>query len=217
MKKLNLKKLFLIAAITSVAVSAVIGISVILFGNFGDFETKILLTTVTVSVISILGLACGAYLESRQARWLPIAGIIFAIVSGIMWIVLVWSGNYRTQYFTEILMSATLVAAACAHLSLISLAKLDARFLWSRWMLYTAVASLVAILLWLTWTHFDPSDSWLARVMGALSIVIAALTIVTPVLHKLSSEKTDAATIDAEIATLRWRIEELESIIKARL
>ena len=212
----DLKKPFLIAATVSVAVSAVIGIGVILLGNFGDFETKVLLTTVTVSVISILGLACGAYLETGQIRWLPTAGIVFAVLSGAMWIVLIWIGMYRTQYFTETLMSATLLAAACAHLSLISLATLDARFLWSRWLLYACVAALSAIALWLTWTHFDPTDTWLARVMGALSIVIAALTVVTPVLHKLSSVEADPAAIDAEIAALRSRIEELE-LIKTRL
>ena len=210
MKKLNLKKLFLIAAIVSVAVSAVIGIGVILFGDFGDFETKVLLTTVTVSVISILGLACGAFLETGHFRWLPISGIVFAIISGVMWIVLIWIERYQTPYFTEALMSATLLAAACAHVSLVSLARLDARFLWSRWLLYGGVAALSCILLWLTWTHFDPTDTWLARVMGALSIVIAALTVVTPVLHKLSSDRNDIASIDSEIARLRSRIKELE-------
>lgn len=212
----GLKKLFLIAAIVSVAVSAVIGVGVILLGSFGDFETKVLLTTVTVSVISILGLACGAYLETRQMRWLPVAGIVFAVVSGVMWIALIWGGMYRENYFTETLMSATLLAAAAAHVSLVSIAKLDKRFLWSRWALYACVAALVSILLWLTWTHFDPTDTWFARVLGALSIVVAALTILTPVLHKLSSERTDAAAIDAEIAGLRSRIEELEAI-KANL
>ena len=95
-------------------------------------------------------------------------------------------------------------------MSLVSLARLDARFLWSRWLLYGGVAALSGILLWLTWTHFDPTDTWLARVMGALSIVIAALTVVTPVLHKLSSDRNDIASIDSEIARLRSRIKELE-------
>ena len=46
--------------------------------------------------------------------------------------------------------------------------------------------------------------------MGVLSIVIAALTIVTPVFHKLSQKETGLAEIDSEIEKLRTRIAELE-------
>jgi hypothetical protein len=55
---LNLKKFFLYLLATSAAFSAIVGIFVILFGNFGEFETEILLTTLAVT--SILDLACGA-------------------------------------------------------------------------------------------------------------------------------------------------------------
>ena len=45
--------------------------------------------------------------------------------------------------------------------------------------------------------------------MGVLSIVIGALTVVTPVFHKLSSGDS-VSEIDAEIAQLRERIGQLE-------
>lgn len=207
---MNLKRLFLYILIGSVSVSALIGIVVILFGNFGEFETKILLTTGTITVTSILGLACGAYLEVKRVRWLPIAGIVLAMVSGVMWIFLVWYGTVRSGYFTEIILSVTLLATACSHISLLSLANLDRRFTWSRWAIHGGVWSLTAILLWIIWTHFDPTDSWVARVMGVLSIIIAALTIVTPVFHKLSSGVSGVEAIDLEIQQLRKRLAELE-------
>ena len=72
---MNPRKLFLYTLIASVALCALIGIAVMLFGEFGEFETKVLLTTFTVAVTSILGLACGAYYESRHARMLPFTGI----------------------------------------------------------------------------------------------------------------------------------------------
>ena len=46
--------------------------------------------------------------------------------------------------------------------------------------------------------------------MGVLSIVIGALTIVTPVFHKLSVKET-GEDIDAEIENLKARIAKLES------
>jgi len=72
-QSLNLKKFFLYLSIGSVALSAVIGIGVILLGNFGEFETKVLLTTMTVTITSILGLACGSYLETGRGKIVPLA------------------------------------------------------------------------------------------------------------------------------------------------
>jgi hypothetical protein len=46
----------------------------------------------------------------------------------------------------------------------------------------------------------------LTRIAGVLSIVIAALTIVTPIFHRLRGQKKR----DAEIDRLKARIEELE-------
>lgn len=208
---MNIKKLFLYASIVSVAVSALIGIGVMIFGSFGEFETKVLLTTMTVTVTSILGLACGACLEARKGRIIPTAGIAFAIISAVLWMVMIWSKfEPKNDIFPKAVMSSTLLAAACALISLLSLATLDRRFMWSRWLAHASVWSLTAIILVIIWAEIDPSDSWIARTMGVLSIIIAAVTVVTPVFHYLSSSEKDAAAIDAEIAKLKARIEELE-------
>jgi len=206
---LNLKKFFLYLLIASIAFSALVGIAAILFGNFGEFETKVLLTALTVTVTSILGLACGAFLETDRGKILPIAGIFCAILSAILWFVLIWVGTVREDLFVKTLMSATLLAASCSLLSLLSIAKLAKKFIWSHYAACGAVGILTGILLFIIWMNFDPSDNWLARVIGVLSIVVAALTVVTPVFHWLSG-KPETEDIDAEIARLKLRIEELE-------
>lgn len=208
---MNLKKLFLYASIASVAVSAVIGIIVMIFGTFGEFETKVLLTTMTVTITSILGLACGACLEGRKGRVIPMAGIVFAVISAVLWITLIWSGSDGSETFAKAVMSATLVAAACSLVSLLSLATLDKRFMWARLLAHASVWSLTTIILVIIWAEIDPSESWIARLMGVLSIIIAAVTVVTPVFHYLSSSEKDADAIDAEIAKLKAKIEELET------
>lgn len=209
---MNSKKLFLYLLIASVGASALIGVGVILFGNFGEFETKILLTALTVTVTSILGLACGACLEARKGRVIPLAGIVFAVISAVLWMVMIWSKFEPTNdVFVHSVMSATLLAAACSLVSLLSLATLDRRFMWSRWLAHAAVWSLTAIILWIIWWEIDPSNSWIARTMGVLSIITAAVTVVTPVFHYLSSSEKTAEAIDAEIANLKARIHELEA------
>lgn len=208
---MNPKRLFLYTLIGSVALCALIGILVILFGAFGKFETKVLLTTLTVAVTSILGLACGALYESRKSRLLPFTGIGAAVVSGILFIFIIWKTNGYGDIFVKVTLTATLIAASCSHLSLISLASLDRRFNWSRQIVFAAVGLLDAILLWLLW--FEPSgdSQTVSRIIGVLSIIIASLTVVTPIFHKLSHNETGDAEIDLKIANLKGEIEKLEA------
>jgi hypothetical protein len=210
-QRLNLKKVFLYLLIASVGVSALIGIGVILLGDFGEFEVKVLLTALTVTVTSILGLACGAYFETGRGRLVPGAGILMALVSGVMWIYLVWHGIVHEDLFVKSLLSLTLLGAACSHISLLSLAQLDRRFMWSRYAVYFAVGSLTAYLLFLVWDVDAISNDVTGRIIGVLAIVVAALTLVTPVLHKLSTGEPGTTAIDAEIEKLRARIAELEA------
>ena len=211
MNDLNTKRAFLYLLIVSVGLSALIGIAVLIVGNFGEFEIKVLLTTVTVTVTSILGLACGAYLETRRGRVIPIAGIIIAVVSCVLWIVLVWHGTVHEDFYAQILMSLTLLSATCAHISLLSLASLDRRFMWSRYAFYIADWTLTAYLLFLIW-----NDKWIdsdstPRIIGVLSIIVAALTLVTPIFYKLSADEATTTSIDAEIERLREQIAQLEA------
>ena len=209
-RDLNLKKFFLYLLIGSVALSAAIGIAVVLFGDFGEFEVKILLSTLTVTITSILGLACGAYLETGRGRALPVAGIALAAVSAALWIAFIWSLVGNEHFFVRLVMSTTLLACACSHLSLVSLARLDRRFLWSRYAAQFAVTTLAAILLAIIWADGGQMPEYVSRTLGVLSIAVAALTVLTPVFHRLSKQETGLAAIDAEIERLRQRLAELE-------
>ena len=110
------KILFLYALIGSIALSALIGIAVILFGDFGDLAMKVLLTTMTVTITSILGLACGAYLETGRGKAIPLIGICLALVSGVLWVAQVWNGTPHENFFAKLLLTLTLGAASCAHI-----------------------------------------------------------------------------------------------------
>lgn len=209
---MNLKRLFLYTLIGSVAVSAVLGIGVILFGTFGEFEGRVLATTFTITLTSILGLACGAYYDSKNARVLPTVGIVFSLIAAVLTIYIVWAGEPGgAEAIWKSTATAALLATACALSCLISLATLDARFMWSRYTIYGCVSVLSAILLYILWFEPESSGDVVARVIGILSIVIAALTVVTPVFHKLSHKDTGLSELDAEIDNLRRRLAELEA------
>jgi hypothetical protein len=207
---MNIKRTSLYVLIASVTVSAVLGIAVILFGNFGQFEQRILATTSIITMTSIFGLACGAYLETGRGTVLPYAGIGFAVVSGVLWIAFTWAEVNDESSFARVGFTATLFAVACSLLSLLSLARLDARFLWTRYAVFVFAGTLSLLIFLTIWDLIDPNSDLTARIFGINSIIVAALTIVTPVLHKLSGGNRSAEDIDAEIARLKTRIAELE-------
>lgn len=211
MPKINLKKFFLYSLIASIAISALLGIVVIIFGNFGDFESKILMSALTITVTSILGLACGAYLETGRGRFLPVNGIVLSVISAVMWLVIVWAWQDQNSSFVKVLISVTILATACSHLSLLSLAKLDRRFNWSYYAAHSLIWILTAFLIWLVWTIENDINDLAGRIIGVLSIAVAALTVATPIFHKLSNSGTTNEEIDAEIERLKATIEALEA------
>lgn len=207
----NLKKIFLYILIASVAVSALFGIGVILFGDFGSFEVRVLMTTLTITAASVLGLACGACLEAARGRSLPIVGITLSLVSALMLFLVIWDVLDDSEVFVKSVMTTSLIAVSCSHLSLLSIARLDKRFAWSWLAAFVCIWLLAAILLYIMWFEPDSSSDLVSRIIGILSILIAAVTVVTPVFHRLSSGEPEVDAIEAEIARLRSRIEELET------
>jgi len=207
---MNLKRLFLYTLIGSVVVSALIGIGVILLGNFGEIEVRVLMTTLTVTVTSILGLANGAYYESGRGRRLPTVGITASLAAALMTLLIIWTDLDDNETFIKASVTAMMFAVSTSHLSLLSLARLDRRFEWSNMAARVVIGMLIGILLYLLWIQPTGDGETIIRVIGVLSILIAAITVMTPVFHKLSSSGDEVTEIDSEIKRLRQRLVELE-------
>ena len=207
---MNARRLFLIGLIASVSISALIGILVLLFGNFGEIEVRVLMTTLTVTVTSIFGLACGAYLETGRGRYMPLAGIGLSMIAALMCFLIIWNALDQNEVFIKSFLTATLLAAACSHLSLLSLARLDHRFSWTRIVAVVCITLLCAIFLYILWWEPMGGSDLIYRLLGVLGIVLASITVITPVLHKLSSGDSGIEKLDAEIERLKSRIAELE-------
>jgi len=208
------KKAFLRSLIVSVLVSALLGIVAILAGGFGWLELRILLTAVTVSGASLCGLACGAALAAGRPRALPRAGIALAMIAAAIALLGMWIGTADPDFW-KFTASVAVFAVACAHVALLSMARLDDSF---RWALRAArvaifgVASLIVLVI-----LFEATGNGVFRLLGVAAIADAALTILVPVLHRLSrAEGAEARSIDAEIESLRARIAELERIRRER-
>jgi hypothetical protein len=177
------KRIALWFLVTSVGASAVLGIVIVLAGSLSDIQARIILTTLTISAASICALACGALWESQRRLLLPLAGVLLASLTAIVMIIGIWA-RISDKEFWKFAASVGLLAVATAHACLLSLAKLASRFVWIRICAFGAVYVLAGLFIYLM--YFVPKGDTFVRIIGATSIVVAALTVLTPMFHRLS-------------------------------
>jgi hypothetical protein len=221
MQNLNIKKTFLYTLIGSVAVSALLGIWAILAGDFGDFQARVLMTTLTIVGTSILGLACGAFWESPKSansplKMVPIAGMILAIVSAVLTLVLIWQFvSSQNAAFYKTIGVMGLFAFTLAQLSLLSLANLAAKFQWALTAVYLVALILAAIISVLIVIEPSGESDFVWRLIGILGVIDAALTVMIPIFHRLSlgdfaANQPEIEKIEAEMERLKAELSRLE-------
>jgi hypothetical protein len=188
---MNPKRSALWFLIISVVLSAVSGIIAIVSGTFGDLQARIILTTLTISAASLCALACGALWESAQVKILPASGIALAVITAAIFIFGIWT-KISNEEFWKAAASVGIVAVATAHVCLLSLARLAKRFVWSRVAAFVAAYLLAALFIYIIYE--TPHGDTFVRIIGVNSIILAALTILTPVFHRLSRNDLNAAS-----------------------
>jgi len=87
---INLKKVFLISLIISLSISALLGVIILLIGNFGQIQARILLTTLTIGGFSLTGLCCANLLEKKRFSAFAIFGMIVSIWGFLFLTSLIW-------------------------------------------------------------------------------------------------------------------------------
>ena len=182
---MKLKRMALLTLIASVGLSAALGVYALLVGDFREFELKILFTSLAVSAASILAMSCAAAYERGRLGYLPLAGATLALAGCGGCVLGIWfEFDYDPAWQT--VLTATFFAIAAAHVCLLSLARLEARFRWAFLLGATCAALLAVQLSVLVWAElFDEEWSW--RSLGVVAIVLAATTIAVPLLHRISS------------------------------
>ena len=197
------------------------GIWAIISGEFGEFQGKILLTTLTVVGTSVLGLACGAFLESSRSqnalKPIPLVGIICAVIAALMAFWLIWLNSHIDfNWVWKAFFVSLIFGFSLAQLSLLSLAKLAKRFIWSLTAAYVVILLLDSIISVIIIFELSGDDGLVLRIIGVLSVVAAAMTVMIPIFHRLSRtefiefETLTVSTIDEEIAGLKIQISRLE-------
>lgn len=195
------KKLALWFLIISVSISAALGIIAILTGNFGEFEVRIILTTLTISAASICALAAGALWESQNRRVMPAVSGSLAIFAALLLISGIWLEPSAVGFW-KFTATISVFAAATAQACLVSLAQLAPRFKWIRVAALGAIFLLAILITIVIWD--ETGEERIFRAMGALGIIVAALTIMMPIFHRLS--RTDLVASNEGIDSTDQRL-----------
>ena len=197
------------------------GIWAIISGEFGELQGKILGTTLTVVGTSILGLACGAFLESPRSentllRFVPIAGIVLSIASAVLALWMIWTFFNSGEGIVKTFFICLIFAFSLAQLSLLSLARLAKRFRWSLTAAFIVILLLDSIISLVIIFASGSENEFVFRFIGVLSVTAAALTVMIPIFHRLSrTEFVDdniptITEIDEEINQLEARLARLK-------
>ena len=218
---LSLKKPLLYALIISVILGAILGIVLILRNTWGWFEVRVMLTTVIVAIASLCGLACDLSKLPLGVNLLPRAGMILTALSAAMLLLGMWS-DITSEAFWKSAITLCTFAVATVHVCLLSIARLARRFRWVSFIGSQLVYGLAIMLTIVIVGELESEGLW--RFIAALSIVVAAITLVIPILHRISrmegrdedllmpNDQRNVKSIDEEIARLREQIEKLQKI-----
>jgi hypothetical protein len=213
----RLTKLLLRVFVVSIVAMALLGIwALAIPDDSWELELKAFATTAVITTASICGLACGGCMM-RGHRVLPTAGLILTPISAILLLIALWF-EIDSEVFWKTAVSLASFAVACAHLSMLFMADLTGVYRWAYLAAYQLIFGLAALLSVGTIFDFFENDGYW-RGTGAISILVAAITLLIPIFHRFSRDQTstlEAAAdplfdVDVEIGRLKKRLMELES------
>lgn len=217
----RLKKLLLSLLIASVIFGAVVGVLLVLLNQWGWFEVRVMLTTLTIGCASIAGLACDLARLPKAANVLPRLGLTLTCVTAALVLLGIWGEIQGEFYWKSVLVTGSL-AVATIHVGLLSIARLSGRL---RWVYFVACQFVYGLAILFSMgivmeVRSEPFWRWIA----AHSIIVAAITLVIPMLHRIVKRKGSSEgalsplearnleAIDVKISQLECQLEDLKRL-----
>lgn len=96
---MSLRRIFLLGAATLVSVAALVAISAIVNGDFGDTEGKIFSTLATAFVAGSTAIAGIACVERSASRPFGVLGIALALLGFVLWTDQIWQEHHSDGYW----------------------------------------------------------------------------------------------------------------------
>jgi len=218
---MEIKKSALKVTIGFLILTAILSIWIVLLGEFGDFEIRVLLTTLSISMASMCAMACGAHIEKAKVQLAGGIGILSAIVSLMLTLVLIWTdeegeGIWRTCF------SSLLITFALAHVLLLHLPSLNKKHLWLRHLANISIGLMSSLILLLIWRDDSAFEAFF-RLLITLAIIVALVSLLIPIFskldkkseHKLEDELQNQSNVKAESQPVELKLTQIEGAIYA--
>ncbi|MFG0262548.1 MAG: hypothetical protein ACF788_09180 [Novipirellula sp. JB048] len=198
----KLKKPLLYGLIGSVVFGAVLGIFFVLRNTWNWFEIQVVLTALVIASASLCGLACDTTRTPSGRNLLPASGLILTAVAAALLLLGIWTTN-DSELFWKTTSCVSILAVTTVHVCLLSIARLAARFQWVFMIGSQIIFGYALLLCGVILGEIDASALW--RLIAAMSIVVAAISLVIPILHRISKLERQG---DALQGPIRGEIEQ---------
>lgn len=171
--------------IVSLGISALLGIVVFLFGDFGDMEFRLLLTTLTVGGYSVTGLCCAVVYERRRFTSLALTGMIVSVFGFLFTVSVIWKA-IAFEASWEALLIFIILAFSTAHSCLLLLIESDETIVNPSLSATITFIAIVALMLIVLVVLAGEVYGFYYRLLGVFAILDVLGTVVTPILDKVS-------------------------------
>ena len=199
---MDLKRTFLVATLASLVVGAGIGITIFLFGDLGETQSRLLLTALAVAGFSLTGWASVA----RNSSWwlwpLQPLGAAASVVGLVVVTLSVWKLIGEGDQVWQLIATLSLVAFSLGHLSLLSAFRPANLLVRACWLVAMAAVLAVAfVLLNGIWGPIHPDKREVFfRILGIVVILDVLGSLVLFPLSKLTGAKPKSKSTTAPSA-----------------
>ncbi len=193
MENLNYKKYFIVTLIVALSIGALIGIIIFLFGDFGEIEVQLLLTTLSFGGYSLTGLCSSIIYNRKDLTAFSIYGMLISIIGFISTIMAIWE-IFDFGNLWKIIAILIILTVGTAHTSLLLQIKTNIEKVK---LLMTVTISLISIiclmLIYSTINEFSENEFYY-RMLGVIGILVVLGTILTPILNKMDLKNDKKTT-----------------------
>ena len=178
------------ALIVSVIVSGLLGVLALLLGS-SIVMGQVLFTSLCGTAASLRSLIGAVGLERQGRAWWGLTAIVASLFGFGLLIVGIW-GEYLEETPWKLALTGVIVGPTAAHAVLLGLARLRPQHEVAAHVTRGLAVLFGALLLLALWGELDGEGFW--RVTAAIGVLVAAGTLLVPILARLSRTRSEAAT-----------------------
>ncbi|MBN2731112.1 MAG: hypothetical protein JXR26_01665 [Balneolaceae bacterium] len=188
MTKTNkLKNYFLWTLISALSAGALLGIFIFLFGEFGDLEIRLLVTTLAIGGFSLTGLCCSTIYKYDKLKTFAALGMATSVFGFIINLTGIWE-LWDTDSTVRFMATFIILSISFAHISLLLLLSPAKRLIQNiQKATITTIGIVGAMLVVAVFNEFENSEFYF-RILGVFAILDVLGTILMPILNKTLSQ-----------------------------